>query len=98
MEEQKIYSVRDAKADAFLQPFFAVNDAVAIRLFTTACMDDDHLFSQHAEDYTLFRIGTFDPGSGAVTASELISISRAFDLVRTAKPATPMELVPARES
>lgn len=64
-----LYTVFDAKAAAHLQPFWAVNDSVAIRMFETACMDETHDFNRHAEDYQLYRIGTFDQVDGILEPS-----------------------------
>ncbi len=75
-----IYSVWDSKADAYIQPFFASNDAVAIRMFQTAAHNTDHDFHLHAEDYTLFRLGTFDQLKGDLLPENLVSIARAHEL------------------
>lgn len=56
----QIYTVYDAKAEAYLTPFFAATDAVAIRNFNAAANDEEHSFHRHAEDYSLFLIGGFD--------------------------------------
>lgn len=69
----RIYTIRDSKMEAYLQPFFAVNDAIAIRYIEQAMTDDQHAFRLYPEDYSLFDIGTFndetaevipDPSSG----------------------------------
>lgn len=62
----KIFSVYDAKAEAFLQPFFAKATGQAIRSFTSAVNQPDHEFFRHAADYTLFYIGEFDEDTGTV--------------------------------
>jgi len=55
-----LFSIHDSKAEAFIQPFFAINPAVAIRQFTTAVNDPTTQFSQTPGDYTLFELGTFE--------------------------------------
>jgi len=75
-----IYTVWDCKADAYIQPFFAANDAVATRMFKTAALNEDHEFHLHAEDYTLFRIGTFDQLKGDLLPENIVSIARAHEL------------------
>lgn len=66
----KIFTIYDSKAAAYLQPFFSVNSAVAIRSFTTAANDVQHDFNRYAADYTLFAIGEFDPNSGNINLYE----------------------------
>lgn len=62
-----IYSVYDAAAEAFLRPFFAPNDKLAIRAFADTVADPTHDFARHHADYTLFRLGEFDQSSGKIT-------------------------------
>lgn len=55
----KIFSVYDAKAEAYLQPFFSTTTGLATRSFTDIMNDKTHPFSKYPEDYTLFELGTF---------------------------------------
>lgn len=64
MSVQKVYSVFDSKAAAYLQPFHAINAAVASRMIADAVQQKDHMFNQHAADFTLFELGDFDDLSG----------------------------------
>ncbi len=59
-----VYTVHDSKAQAFTQPFFAVNSRVAVRMFTQLANDPEHLFCLHAEDFTLIELGEFDDQNG----------------------------------
>lgn len=59
-----MYSVFDSKAGAFLQPFFLPSDGVAIRAMQDCTSDPSHMFHRHAEDYALFRLGSFDDQAG----------------------------------
>lgn len=80
----KIYSIRDQKAEMFLQPFFAVNEAVAKRSFVTAAMDESHDFNRFSEDYSLWEIGEFDGLAGVVSdvlPTRCICKASDFDLV-----------------
>lgn len=60
----KVYSVYDSKACAYLQPFFCVNRAVALRSFMTAVQDRGSDFSRFSGDYTLFEIGEWNQIDG----------------------------------
>lgn len=67
MSKQKVFSVFDSKAQAFLQPFHTVNPAVAVRMIADATQQKDHMFNTHAPDYTLFEIAEFDDETGLFT-------------------------------
>lgn len=62
-----VLSIHDSKADAFLPPFFATNEAVALRMFEAATHDSSTDFCRYAADYTLFQIGTFNDQTGLVS-------------------------------
>lgn len=63
MKSEK-FAIHDSKVAAFITPFFSPTVASAIRDFTTACNTETSQFNQHAGDYTLFHLGTFDHESG----------------------------------
>lgn len=63
----EIFSVYDSKTELFIQPFHAPTVASGLRMFTTAVNDQAGQFFQHAADYTLFHLGTFDQASGLIT-------------------------------
>lgn len=62
---QKIFSVYDAKAAAYLPPFFMPTEGLAVRSFEAAVRDTSHDFHRFAADFTLFEFGSFDPTSGS---------------------------------
>jgi len=62
----RCFSIHDAKAQAFLTPFFFATDGQAIRVFSDTVRDPNHAFGKHPEDYSLFRIGEFDLSTGRV--------------------------------
>lgn len=64
MSVLKVYSVFDSKAQAFLQPFHALNAAVASRMIADAVRQPDHMFRTHAADFTLMELGDFDDLTG----------------------------------
>ena len=59
-----IFMIYDSKAEAYLQPFFSQSQGTALRSFIDLANDPQHEFCKHAEDYTLFFCGTFDPLTG----------------------------------
>lgn len=57
---QKLYTVFDEKAEAFLPPFFVPAHGLALRAFKDCVNSNDHQFGKHPADYTLFYLGTWD--------------------------------------
>ncbi len=63
-----VFAVYDAAAEAFLAPIFFDTKGQALRVFVDACNEEGHMFHRHADDYTLFQIGFYDPSKGLLTA------------------------------
>lgn len=61
---QKVFSVYDRAATAYLQPFFMPARGLAIRAFTDLCNDEKNQFSKHPGDYELFELGEYDDVAG----------------------------------
>lgn len=59
-----VYSVRDRAVACFLPPFFMPADGAAIRSFLEAASDAQHQFAKHKEDYSLWKLATWDDASG----------------------------------
>lgn len=62
----KMFSVFDAKASAFITPFFLPESGMAVRSFADCINQDGHAFNAHPEDYTLFELGNFDSKTSEV--------------------------------
>lgn len=60
----KVFSVRDEKAEAFAQPFFAVSTGMAIRHFTDWCRSKETPLGLHPEDYRLYELGVWEDAMG----------------------------------
>lgn len=58
--QHRIYTVYDAKAEAYLLPYYAKTIGLAIRSFEAAVADPNHDFGKYREDYTLFELGFYD--------------------------------------
>lgn len=96
--ELMIYSVYDSKAEAFLQPFFAVSRGAAVRMFSDAAQDESHAFHKHAEDFTLFEVGRFDQVKGVVAPLEAIfALGTALQFVGSVDE-SPVRLVRGTDS
>lgn len=66
--KQKVFSVFDDKAKAYMLPFFQPEKGMAVRMFSDAVNDPQSLFGKHPEDFTLFFVGEFDLETGEVIA------------------------------
>lgn len=59
-----VYAIRDAAIKCFVRPFYARSDAEAVRSVSDVCKDSTHPFSQHPEDYEVYKLGEFDEETG----------------------------------
>jgi hypothetical protein len=67
---QKVYTIRDTKAKAFLNPFFTVNDDTAVRIMQNVVADENHEFNKNADDYSLYYLGEYDDNTGLIDAGD----------------------------
>lgn len=80
--EMKVYSIFDKKAASYMSPFFMHQDGMARRSFGDLVNDKQHQLgvNKHPEDYSLYKLGTFDDISGKLNGvSEPEFISNAMD-------------------
>jgi len=65
----KLYSVNDAKAGFYGNPFSARTNSEAMRNFQQAINDTNpnNLMNAHPADFSLFEIGEFDDETGQIT-------------------------------
>jgi len=80
MEKLQLFAVLDCKMELYLSPITARNTAVAVRIFETAVLTDGHDFNTHADDYSLWAIGSFDPGSGQLEPSPSKLVMQAHQI------------------
>ena len=59
-----VFTVRDSKAEAYLNPFYVQNESLAVRAMKDCINDENHSFAKHIEDYALYALGTYDDVSG----------------------------------
>jgi len=81
--KHKIFSVYDSKAMAYIQPFLFPEQGQALRAFTDAANDPNHMFCKNAGDYTLFNIGAFDDASAQIISNDPpINLGNALEFKR----------------
>lgn len=84
---QKVFGVRDAKALAFLQPFFSVSVGAAIRAFSDAVNEDvKSPLGKHPEDYVLYELASFDDNTGEFVCTNPIKMLGCGSDFRELKP------------
>jgi hypothetical protein len=64
MNNLKIFTVLDAKADAYITPFFLPQIEQAVRTFGMSCSDEGHTFGCYPQDFQLYHVGDFDVVTG----------------------------------
>lgn len=77
----KAYSVYDAVAEVFTQPFFQLNDMTAQRIIQNAVNSEGHNYNMNPEDYSLYCVGEWDDTAGVFTPVK----TKKLDLVTLLK-------------
>lgn len=81
---QKVYSVFDEKAMAYLQPFYFNHHGEALRSFERIVKTADTMVANHPSDFKLYHIGEFDNVSGKLSAlNEPFFLANASDYVKS---------------
>lgn len=79
----KMYVIYDSKAEIYNQPFHFINDGQATRQFSDAVNNPETDFAKHPEDYTLFRIGTYDDSTTKIETTTPISLGVGIEFLNT---------------
>jgi len=80
---QKIFTIFDSKANAYLTPFFLHMDGMALRIFKDCINDKNHQFGKHPEDYTLFCIGSWSDDKAKFLTNNPISLGNGIEFKKT---------------
>lgn len=64
---QKVYSIRDAKAEVYNQPFFKFSHGEAERDFKHLLRDEKSMVASYPDDYDLYYLGEYDTVTGLLT-------------------------------
>lgn len=86
----EVFSVRDMKAEAFLQPFFVQTVGAALRAFGDAVDKEDSPFHKHPEDYVLYQIGEYNDADGSlvsISPVKMLACASDFVLAKGVPPA-----------
>lgn len=80
MATLSIFTLRDSKVNAYLQPFFMRSQGEAERAIKDILRDPNHNITRYAEDYSLFLHGSFDETTGIFATHEPKVICNAATL------------------
>lgn len=61
-----LFAVFDKVAGVFGPPFVAVTPGVASRMVADELRRPDSMYAQHAEDFALYHVGSFEEQTGVV--------------------------------
>lgn len=73
-------AVYDKATEAYMRPWMAQSDGQAVRLFEDEMNREDSEVGKHPEDYSLFRIGSFNDNNGALEGQEPVCLRRAHEI------------------
>lgn len=86
-----VYTIFDTAAAVYKRPFVAQADGEVLRVFKDMALNKDHEIGAHPEDYSLWRIGTFDDNKAILvaetkeclaTGTEMVASAQAVDAVK----------------
>lgn len=81
MQDLLLFCIYDSKAEMYLPPWSAMNRAVAHRIFETAVLQEGHDFNVHADDYSLWEVGSFNPEKAELKPHTLTNIVNAHHIL-----------------
>lgn len=86
----EFFTVYDSKSKSYSEPFPAPNSAVLMRDFVTAFKNPEapqkNRYYQNAEDYSIFKAGSFNLKTGLINATNLEHVANMHDLRSMAQP------------
>ena len=74
------YTIFDSALEAYNQDYSLENDAMALRQFANMA-NEDTTIAKNPEDYSLWRIGTFETTTAQLTPEEPTCIAKAHEHV-----------------
>lgn len=75
----RIYAIYDSAAAVYMRPFYCTTDKEAQRAFADLAKDSTHSVGRHPNDYTLFKLGTYDDNTGMFLTSPPESMGNALE-------------------
>jgi len=89
----QIFTIHDITSELYTQPFFGINDAVAIRSCANLVQNPGTTFYDNPEDFRLYHIGTFNDENLEIVQSTPRLVVRLSDLMIRQLPTTEEEQI-----
>ena len=77
---KSLFTIKDVKAQVYMDPFTQVNEQTAQRTILDSISDPNHPFAKHPEDYSLYYLGTYNDQNGQFNTQEPHLINRLEDI------------------
>ena len=74
------YTIYDSALEAYHQDYSLENDAIALRQFADMANEETQI-AKNPEDYSLWRIGTFETTTGELIPEEPTCLAKAHEHV-----------------
>ena len=84
------YTIYDSALEAYHQDYSLENDAIALRQFADMANEETQI-AKNPEDYSLWRIGTFETTTGELTPEEPTCIAKAHEHVLKSPTSTKLK-------
>ncbi len=75
------YTIYDVASGTYMRPYFSTADGEAMRGFKDIATDATHSVGKHPEDYTLYRVGSFNDTTGQMAGEELEKLTTGLECV-----------------
>ena len=78
---KNMYVIHDITAEVYTDPFLGVNDQTAIRTCQNLVQNPGTTFYDNSEDFRLYKIGTYNEETAAISTHNPVLIVRLSDLL-----------------
>jgi hypothetical protein len=80
-----VYGIFDTASGIYDRPFVMQSDGQALRAFGDIAVDAEHPIGKHPEDFSLFRLGTFNDNTGELTCTGKECLATALEMVAASR-------------
>ena len=87
-----VFTIFDSASGAYLRPFFQRSNGEALRTFENECVAAESPIANHPEDYSLYRIGTYDDNKGELYPEDRFCLATAAEVVASSRQIAPGSL------
>lgn len=79
--DRNVYTVKDKATGMLMTPFVEINDATAVRAMVDLMRrPEPHPYKDHAGDFELVKLGTFDDVKGIIGEQEIKIVMEIRDI------------------